>query len=251
MFAAFGRRVVEQIAPLVADPLIAQYWPLVVGAERDTDNLGACLAQARHQLEGRWGLRDVGGSAESRCAAGEAFQWFAAHLLAELPRFRHTYNEAVREYRRAHRVRSSAHPAPDLAEEGELARGPVLGLDGRRPASPAAVRAVRRGAKSCSPTGSRGRPGCRCGPTAMLADAVERLMELQHAGVRIRSRALDHDALGTAGAGRSVRPRHRRREVRRGDRSADRAVLRPASAGFMVLSATLHLPIERPRAIRR
>ena len=43
LFAGFGNRVVEQIAPLVADPLIGQYWPLVRARMQETDNLGACL----------------------------------------------------------------------------------------------------------------------------------------------------------------------------------------------------------------
>ena len=92
LFAGFGDRVVEQIAPLVADPLIGQYWPLVRARMQETDNLGACLAQARHQLEGAFldgldGLQTLEVPQSSVCA-GEAFQWFTAHLLARLPEFR-------------------------------------------------------------------------------------------------------------------------------------------------------------------
>ena len=51
LFGSFGQRVIEQITPLVADPLIAEYWPLVQERAQHGDNLGTCLAQARHQLE--------------------------------------------------------------------------------------------------------------------------------------------------------------------------------------------------------
>ena len=58
-FAAFGRQAAETIAPLVADPLVGSYWPLAVARSRQTDNLGACLSQSRHELEGRWGLETL------------------------------------------------------------------------------------------------------------------------------------------------------------------------------------------------
>ena len=36
LFASFGRRVVEHIAPLVADPLMERYWPLVLERARQS-----------------------------------------------------------------------------------------------------------------------------------------------------------------------------------------------------------------------
>ncbi len=77
LFASFGRRAIEQIAPLVVDPLLEQYWPLVQVQSRHSDNLGACLAQARHRLEGVWGL-DTLEVPQSWMCQGEAFQWFVA-----------------------------------------------------------------------------------------------------------------------------------------------------------------------------
>ena len=139
-------------------------------------------------MEGSWGLETLEVPQSSVCA-GEAFQWFAAHLLARLPEFHAIHNEAVREYRRAHRVRSLSHPVPELAEDGGLAGGPAMGVDGRRAPSPASFRPLDR---------RRNRPlrsAVVGGPVAASAEgdagrAVERLLELQHGGVRIRSRAL-------------------------------------------------------------
>jgi hypothetical protein len=258
LFASFGRRVVEQMAPLVADPLIAQYWPLVCSRAEHTDNLGACLAQARHQLEGLfWGSLETLEVPQSSVCSGEAFQWFTAHLLARLPEFCTIYNQAVREYRRAHHVRSLSHPVPELVEEGPWLEAPLwvwtaaeprrrrlfARSDGRE-----IVLSDRQSWEVRLPLQSDGNAG----------GAVERLLELQRRGVRIRSRALittlwarlalgDLFIHGIGGA--------------KYDRVTDLLIERFFGfhpPGFMVLSATLHLPIERDtataediRAIRR
>ena len=127
LFASFGRRAIEQIMPLVPDPLLTQYWPLVQARAQHCDNLGACLAQARHQLEGAWGLETLEVPLSWICT-GEAFQWFVAHLLARLPKFRADYNDSLREFRRLHRVRSISHPAR-LGRRGALVGDPLVGLD--------------------------------------------------------------------------------------------------------------------------
>src|SRR5262249_36567792 len=74
---------------------------------------GACLAQARHQWEARWGLQTLEIPQSAVCDL-PTMRWFIAHLLAHLPRFWETYNSALLEYRRIHKVRSAAHPAPEL-----------------------------------------------------------------------------------------------------------------------------------------
>ena len=123
LFESFADRVIEQISSFVEQPLIKEFWPLVLARAKETDNLGACVAQGRHQLEGRWGLETLE-VPQSRVCAGEAFQWFTAHLLARLPEFRAIYNEAVRQYRREHHIRSTSHPVPELAEDGEWLEAP-------------------------------------------------------------------------------------------------------------------------------
>lgn len=114
LFREFGRHAAKTLRPLVPDPVLAQYWPLAVGRSEETDVLGQCLAQARHQLEGAWGL-STWELPQSTVCRFEAFHWFTAHLLAQLPRLWKSYNGGVAEYRRVHRVRSRAHPVPDLA----------------------------------------------------------------------------------------------------------------------------------------
>jgi hypothetical protein len=178
--------------------------------------------------------------------ASEAFQWLVAHLLAQLPRFHAVHNEAVRQYRRKYHVRSTSHPVPELAAEGTWLEAPfwvwTAGEPHRRRLFARAAGAEialsdRRSWEARLPLQADGDAG----------RAVERLLELQRGGVRIRSRALittlwarlalgDLFIHGIGGA--------------KYDRVTDVLIerflgLRPP--GLMVVSATLLLPIERDR----
>ena len=115
-FADFGRQAQRAMAKIVPDPLIGEFWPRVVGRSRETNNLGECLSQARHQLEGDWGLDTLELPQSQVCELG-VFHWFVAHLLAQLPRFREIHNDALADYRRFHHLRSANHPVPDLAAD--------------------------------------------------------------------------------------------------------------------------------------
>ena len=64
LFADFGERAAAWIHGVVPNPLMNEFWPLVRERAAVTRNLGQCLAQARHGLEGEWGLADAGDSAE-------------------------------------------------------------------------------------------------------------------------------------------------------------------------------------------
>ena len=245
VFAEFGRRAADEIAGLVPDPLVREYWPMAVERMRQTGNLGACLAQSRHQLEARWGLSTLE-IPQSRVCEMRPHAWFVAHLLAQLPRLRVVYNEVVEEYRRVNRIRSSAHPVPNLAREGQWLEAPfwiwAAGDPRRRrlfakPSGDEIVltdRHTRRIVLPLTPDGDAGR-------------AAQRLAELGREGVKIRCRALmttlwarlvlgDLFVHGIGGA--------------KYDQLTDALVWRffglepPA---FLVLSATLHLPVTRQR----
>jgi hypothetical protein len=54
-----------------------------------------------------------------------AFAEFVLSILSELPRFHRCYNDAANRYRLAHGIRSSAHPVPNLAEDGEWFEAPL------------------------------------------------------------------------------------------------------------------------------
>jgi hypothetical protein len=123
LFASFGSRAGEWLRPLVPDPLLNRFWPLAVARAGETSNLGECLAQARHQLEGEWGTETLE-LPQSQVCRMESFYWFAAHLLAHLPRFAQIYNGVVADYRHLHGIRGANHPVPDLATDGPWLEAP-------------------------------------------------------------------------------------------------------------------------------
>ncbi len=123
LFGSFAQRVQETLRPLIARPLIAEMWPLAIAALESTDNLGRCLSQARHVLEGRWGASTLEIPLSEVCKS-RAFLRFAAHLLVQLPTLHEVYNRSLGEFRRVKRIRSRSHPAADLARQGEWLEAP-------------------------------------------------------------------------------------------------------------------------------
>ena len=230
---------------LAANPLIEQFWPTVMTRARGIDNLGACLSQARHQFEIAWGLQ-TWEVPQSQVCAGESFQWFVAHLLAQLPRFRTVYNEAISRYRRLHHLRSASHPAPELAEDGPWLEAPLWIWTADDPRRRRLFARQDNRDLVLSDRQAMGSP----------AAAFRRRQRLdrgcQAAGVARRGRedpfaGAGHDALGAAGTRRSVHPRHRRRKY---DEVTDLLMERffgIEPPGFLVLSGTLYLPIEDHR----
>ena len=255
-FATFGDRVAEQIAPLVSHPLLEKYWPLVCKRTADTQNLGACLAQARHQLEGDWGLQSLE-VPQSEVCSGEAFQRFIAYLLARLAEFRTIHNETLQEYRREHRMRSVSHPAPDLIVEEDWLESPFWVWTASEPRR---RRLFARTVGDEIVLSDRQAWEARL-PLQIDGDAtraVDSLMDLQRNGVRIRSRALmttlwarmvlgDVFIHGIGGA--------------KYDRVTDQLMRRffhMEPPGFLVVSGTLLLPIvqnhpttDDPRSIEK
>jgi len=94
------------------EPLLPRVWPRLAPSGR---TLGELFTALRRDRERAWGClnRELG---VSRLSQTESFRRFAAHILSDLSRFRAVYNAAIRSYRRANRVRSRHHPAPELAE---------------------------------------------------------------------------------------------------------------------------------------
>ena len=112
-FSTFAERSASLVRPFVADPLVAELWPLVMSRNPGQKNLGLRLAQGRHALEESWHNETLELPQSAVCELPE-FGWFVAHLLANLPRFWAAYNDALAHYRRAHRIRGHAQPVPDL-----------------------------------------------------------------------------------------------------------------------------------------
>ncbi len=124
MFDSFDRRVKTAVEPLVGEPCITPLWKHARNAIERCGVAGCALAQARHGLEGEVGLRTLEIPQGVVCRT-TAFAEFALLILTELPRFHRCYNDAANRYRRAHGIRSTAHPVPNLDEQDGWFEAPL------------------------------------------------------------------------------------------------------------------------------
>ena len=124
VWASFGERVAAALRPWGIDPLMRRFWPEAVEAERATGRIGIAIARARHRLEATLGLQTLELPQGLLCDTA-AFRDFLGALLADLPRFVEIHNTALREYRRAHRIRSANHPVPALECDGPWCEAPA------------------------------------------------------------------------------------------------------------------------------
>ena len=110
----FGDRVTSMLREdWKYEPLLARCWPAAVQQSEVSNRLCDILTAARVSCEREHGLTNIE-LPMSRVCETEPFRWFAAHLLAHLPRVHSLYNAAVHQYRLAHRLRNKTHPVPDL-----------------------------------------------------------------------------------------------------------------------------------------
>jgi len=79
----------------------------------DQPNLPATIASAMHWLDGSLGLRHQSILA-SPIWSSQPYLALVHHLLARAVGFAEIYNDALRSYRAAHRIRTPARPMPDL-----------------------------------------------------------------------------------------------------------------------------------------
>ncbi len=118
LFDHFDRSVCVQIEPLVQNPCVEQLWQHARNAIERCGVAGCALAQARHGLESDIGLRTLELPMSVVCR-GAAFARFVFRILCDLPRFHDAYNSSAHVYRRAHGIRSNAHPVPDLHQASD------------------------------------------------------------------------------------------------------------------------------------
>ncbi|MEK6249327.1 MAG: hypothetical protein N2C12_14180, partial [Planctomycetales bacterium] len=120
---------------------------------------------------------------------GEAFHWFTAHLLAHLPRLHEIYNSSAAEYRRVHRLRSQAHPVPDLGTEGEWLEAPFWIWSVQDPHRRRLICRVR-GDELLLSDGHGLELPLSLSPDMDADSAVNQLSEAASRGIKIRTRAL-------------------------------------------------------------
>ena len=188
LFASFADRARLLMAPWSDGGMLDQFWPTVVEASRRTRNLGECISQARHTLEGRWGLSTLEVPLSGLCRR-EPFLWFTAHVLAQLPRFHAIYNESLLEFRRIYRVRSNAHPVPNLGVEDELLESPFWVFSADR-LHRRALYAARKGGRVVLSDRQSIEFELELSTDGSADRAVQQLAEWSQRGVAIRPRAL-------------------------------------------------------------
>lgn len=111
-FEKFSSRATSAIKPLVGEPIVEQLWPLVV-QHAQTESMGAAFSKGRHQLEGENGLTTFE-IPISEVAKTNAFASFVKLVLCDMENVAATYNSALADYRKVHKIRSRSHPVPEL-----------------------------------------------------------------------------------------------------------------------------------------
>lgn len=123
-WSTLPERVSAALGDLVPNPLVHDLWKRVLNRSASERRLGACLAQGRHMLEGDWGLQTLE-LPQSQFCATKAFQLMALQIFCHSPQFQTVYNDALRAFKQAHRIRSRNHPAPELASDGDWREMPL------------------------------------------------------------------------------------------------------------------------------
>ncbi len=201
-FRSFGSRVSELAQSFAAHPVIDRLWPEVLAAEArlgNTDsssdegsdgssealsraNLGQVLAAGRHRLEHQLGLTTLE-VPMSQLADSEGFTRLVWHIAADARRFLDVHNTQLAEFRKLHGLRDKARPVPPLEQRDEWTEIPfwVWQATGRHRKK----LFVRHAGQSVIMSDL---DGWNC--EVDLTRGVERLRELNLAGLKIRPRAI-------------------------------------------------------------
>jgi len=128
-------RVLAEIEEAVAGtPMAKPVRDFVVaanGALSRSRSFAEFAAGARRRLESAWDLDNLEFPVSEACRT-PAFARFLVWIACSCDRFRETHNEHVGAYRRANRIRTTAHPVPDLARAGEACELPFWVIRGGR-----------------------------------------------------------------------------------------------------------------------
>jgi hypothetical protein len=129
-FASFVERVGEQTRAWPFKPILPEFWTDVLAHRSPV--IGERFSAARRTLERRWGCRNLEVPLSHLCRS-EPFAWFTCHLLSDLPHFHAIYNQVVHDYRRVYGIRSRNHPVPDLGNDDRWFEAPFWIWDVQRP----------------------------------------------------------------------------------------------------------------------
>jgi hypothetical protein len=123
LWSSFGQRAQHALQRWSLDPVLQQLWPEVIERTHGQTSLVPLMTLPRGLIEQQWGLCNLE-LPLSRLAVTPAALRFLAEIVSRLPEFVAHHNAVLREYRVLNRVRSRAHPVPDLGIEGEWFEAP-------------------------------------------------------------------------------------------------------------------------------
>ncbi len=113
LFESFAERVSKEMANWEIEPLLNQMWPDAVEASQRTDSTVECLSACRIQQERRWGVNNLELPLSQICQT-KSFLIFVKHLLVHAEQFHTSYNAIVESYRKENGIRNDRHPVPNL-----------------------------------------------------------------------------------------------------------------------------------------
>ena len=187
LFDSFGARVTTAVQSWLPQMVLQELWPLAIAARKRTANLGYALCEARHRMEGAWGLETLEVPL-SVLYSQTSFHRFLLHLLLDLPRLHAVYNACLLAYRRVNHIRSKSHPVPDLAMEEEWLEAPLWIWSREQPRRRRLfVRRTARGLELTDHAKLQIRLSAR---SADDSSALEQLAALESRGIKLRPRAL-------------------------------------------------------------
>lgn len=147
--------------------------------------LGESLARGRHRLEQNFGLQTLE-LPLSHIARTDLFRGFSVMLWEELGRLREIYNASLAEYRTVNRIRSSSHPVPALAAEGDWLEAPFWVWSTTQPRRQRLF--IRQGRLPGG--GLRMELSNRQQVYRLQGNPLQALRDLEQRGIKIRPRAL-------------------------------------------------------------
>ena len=121
---SFPSRVQTDLSTVGIDsPLLHKLWPHTLESLKQFGLPGRAIAQARHKIESEIGLNTLEVPL-SQLVGTRAFARFSIQLMSNLPRLQKVYNSQLDAYRKAHKIRSVAHPVPALEQQDGWLEGP-------------------------------------------------------------------------------------------------------------------------------
>ena len=121
---SFPSRVQTELSSVGIDsPLLHKLWPHTLEPLKQFGLPGGAITQARHRIESEIGLNTLEVPL-SQLVSTRAFARFSIQLMSNLPRLQKVYNSQLDAYRKAHKIRSTAHPVPALEQQDGWLEGP-------------------------------------------------------------------------------------------------------------------------------